>query len=391
MGTQAQTPGPTAVPAVVERLTSLYGPASLPKALFPNSQKDPLGHLLSLQRRNWSQAWISSTFYDWRTVSKYRRNAGLHLGYDIALPYGTEVSNGWTGVVTAVIPWTSSEYGVPVATPDGTEITYGHISPLVSVGQAVVAGQTIGRIAADHVDVKMRDAQGRYLAFGEGSSHKPLTAASFPKADRNSILTTWLVAKSAAGQAEEDLFLAQNAGKKWELEKRSAKRRMEALNRTLEQVESSKTEGLLSRKRLEELKAERSAAEATLKRVETRKASSTAQLEQRRKSSLAQLKAVAAWAKSEGLQWSDVEKLVQRTVSSDSQLKKQVAEASPSDLPLTLKQLDAKVKEGDAKLQQLEELYTLGGMSRAEIEDQRLRQELLREEYKLRVRRNYQP
>jgi Peptidase family M23 len=387
-----ESPPITAVPAVVERLTTLYGPATLPETLSPALQKDPLGHLLALQRRQWSQAWVSGTFYDWRTVSKYRRQAGLHLGYDIALPFGVPVSSGWSGVVTSVIPWTSTEYGVTVRMVDGTEVTYGHISPAVSVGDSVVTGQTIGQIAADHVDVKMRDRSGHYLPFGEKSNPAAVGPhASYPKAGRNSILTAWLVAKSSAQQAEEDLFLAQNASQKWALEKRSAERTKIALDRTLDQIKDSDLEGLLSRRRLEEIKAERSSAERTLKTIESRKRASTKQLERTKNRSLEHLDAISAWARSEGLDWQDVEKLIQRTVANDEKLQKQVQDTSVGAIALTLEQLKMRVDQGAIRLDQLEELYLAGGLSRTEIEDQRLQQKLLQEEYNLRRRRNYRP
>ena len=250
------------VPVVVTRLTRLYSPASPPILPSGTLQKDPLGHLVALQKQNWAPAWVTSGFYDWRTVSKYRRRAGLHLGYDIAMPFGSPVAAGWPGTVTAIIPWTASQYGVTIQSPDGTEVTYGHISPTVSLGQSISTGQTVGRIAADHVDVKMRDAYGQYVPFGKGAAPK-LSYPLAPRASRNSILTAWLVAKSSKEQAEEDLFLAQNASKKWSLEERSALRQVELLERTLKQLQSAQVEGLISRKRLEQFKMEKSHCPAT--------------------------------------------------------------------------------------------------------------------------------
>ena len=59
--------GQTARPVVVERMVKMYGPAQPPASLFPTLQKDPLGHLLALQRRNWGAAesrphrgWLST-------------------------------------------------------------------------------------------------------------------------------------------------------------------------------------------------------------------------------------------------------------------------------------------------------------------------------------------
>lgn len=375
-----------AVPAVVEKLTSLYGKASLPAGLTPQSQKDPLGHLVGLQRLNWPQAWVASTFYDWRTVSKYRRNAGLHLGYDIAMPFGVPVSAGWGGVVTAVVPWTNSEWGVTVTSPTGLNVTYGHISPSVSVGQAVAPGQAVGRIASDHVDVKMRDPNGRYIPFGEGAEVN--AGGSFPT-DRNTLLTAWLVAKSSAQQAEDDLFYARNATQKWALERRAATRTVEALDRTLSQIQQADKQGLISRRRLEELKAERATAQKTLDGLNSHKSTSLAQLTAGRDSARATLASIEAWALAQGLSWKDVENLVQKTLAADVQLQEKVRRQELEGVSghLTLDELTRRVKTGKEQLKQLEELYQAGGLSRAEIEDRRLRQELLEEELHLRSQR----
>lgn len=375
--------GQTARPVVVERMVKMYGPAQPPASLFPTLQKDPLGHLLALQRKNWSAAWVTSTFYDWRTVSKYRRNAGLHLGYDIALPFGTPVSVGWGGTVVAVVPWTSSEWGVTVRGADGTEVTYGHISPAVIHGQTLSTGDIIGRIASDHVDVKMRDSQGNYVPFGEGTGAVPLVAQ--PVVSRNSILTSWLVARSSLQQAEEDLFLARNAGQKWALEKRSAERQLAVLNRTLDHLNSAESEGLVSRRRLEELKAERAVAEKALKAVAGKEKATPSQLEQNVRTSRANLDAVEGWAKLQGLSWRDVENLIQKTLAGDSKLREKASQTDT--VQLTLTQLSEQKQKGAERLKNLEELYRAGGISTQEIEDERLRQKLLEEEYNLRERR----
>ncbi|MCA9781772.1 MAG: peptidoglycan DD-metalloendopeptidase family protein, partial [Candidatus Eremiobacteraeota bacterium] len=375
--------GQTTRPVVVERMVKMYGPAQPPAALFPTLQKDPLGHLLALQRKNWGAAWISSTFYDWRTVSQYRRNAGLHLGYDIALPFGTPVSAGWGGTVVAVVPWTASEWGVTVRGPDGTEVTYGHISPSVVHGQQVNTGDTVGRIAADHVDVKMRDSQGNYVPFGEGTVAIPVVAQ--PAVSRNSILTSWLVAKSSLQQAEEDLFLARNAGQKWALEKRSAERQLAVLDRTLEHLNSAQSEGLVSRRRLEELKAERAQAQKALTAVSGKEKATPTQLEQNVRTSRANLEAMESWAKLKGLKWQDVESLIQKTLAGDSKLREKAGQTDT--VQTTMEQLAAQKKKGAERLKNLEELYLAGGISTQEIEDERLRQKLLEEEYNLRERR----
>lgn len=383
---RAETSAP--VPAIVHHLTTLYGAARPPATSLPGQQSDPLGHLLGLQKRHWAQAWVTSTFYDWRTVSKYRRAAGLHLGYDIALPYGTPVSAAWPGVVTAVIPWTSSEYGVTVTSHDGTEVTYGHITPSVHIGSKIATGQIVGNIASDHVDVKMRGATGQYIPFGEDSTESvPSTVA----VSRNSLLTTWLVAKSSALQAEEDLFLAENAQTKWELERRSTERRIEVLESTLERLTEAKSQGLVSLRRLEEIKSESAQAHRRLKDLQRREKSTPAQLRENHKVSQAHLQAVASWAKREGLGWSDVEALISQAVSASKPLQKKVErERADAQGPgQSLEQLRQAKAKGAERLARLEELYKSGGLSRQEIESQRLKQQLLSEELDLRTRRKY--
>ena len=374
--------------AVVRHLTELYGTAALPSNLLVSQQKDPLGHLLGLQQKNWPAAWISSTFYDYRTTSKYRRQAGLHLGYDIALPYGSRVSTGWPGRVVAVVPWTNTEYGVTVASADGTEVTYGHITPTVSVGQQLLTGQTVGTIASDHVDVKMRDGKGRYIPFGESSkgvvAYRPQGHIS-----RNQILTAWLVAKSTAQQADDDMYLAKNATQKWQLEKRAAQRRIASLDQTLGQLTQPEFETLISRRRLEELRQEKKQAEQTLKDIDQRDKSTPAELARRKDASLANLSMMESWAHSEGLRWIDVETLIQKSMKGRPESSSQAAEGTGgSRATLTLAQLKEERNEGQKRLKLLEELYRSGGLSRQEIEDRRLQQQLLEEEYKLRAKRS---
>ena len=229
----------------------------------------------------------------------------------------------------------------------------------------------------------MRDRQGNYVPFGEGTGTVPLVAQ--PAVSRNSILTSWLVARSSLQQAEEDLFLARNAGQKWALEKRSAERQLAVLNRTLDHLNSVESEGLVSRRRLEELKAERALAEKALKAVSGKEKATPNQLEQNVRTSKANLEAVEGWAKLQGLSWQDVEKLIQKTLAGDSKLREKASQTGP--VQLTLTQLSEQKKKGAERLKNLEELYRAGGISTQEIEDERLRQKLLEEEYNLRERR----
>ena len=381
------------VPAVIKTLTQKYGGPSLSErsATPVVQQADPLGHLVALQRQHFPQAWVSGTFYDYRTVSRYRRNPGLHLGYDIAMPYGCAVSAGWDGVVTDIIPWTNTEYGVTVTDASGISVTYGHITPMVSVGQRVKAGGIVARIASDHVDVKMRDAAGQYVPFGEGSKANSMSVATaVPVVDRKALLTAWLVAKTAADQADEELFMKENAHQKFVIEKRSAERKVAVLESTLKELSKKENSALVSRKKMEELRAELSAARTTLKKVQAENKTSTAALKKQAQVNRSNLKAFESWAKSEGLSWKDVENLVAATVSKDAKLTEDVQKVKKEkgdSLNLTLAQLEKKRNEGRAQLARLEELYAAGGMSQQEITDERLRQELLEEEYQIRKSR----
>lgn len=128
-----------------------------------------LASLLASLRMRYPGAEVTGRFSDWRTLSRYRRQAGLHYGYDIALPPGSEVPAAWPGRVVAVTPWYGPQYGITVDC-GGVEATYGHLIPLVKVGDSVLPGRAVGRTVIDHVDVKMRDGAGNYIDYGQGFS-----------------------------------------------------------------------------------------------------------------------------------------------------------------------------------------------------------------------------
>lgn len=117
-------------------------------------------------REMYPEAEVTSGFYDWRAVSMYRSSAGLHLGYDIALNAGRAVPAGWSGTVVALIPWTDTEYGICVELPTGYRVTYGHLFPTVKEGDVITAGQFVGTVARDHVDIKVKDGSGGYFDWG---------------------------------------------------------------------------------------------------------------------------------------------------------------------------------------------------------------------------------
>lgn len=145
-------------------------PSGVPLTRVAANQDAPdLSTLLILQQAQVPAATVTAGFYDWRAVSKYRRQAGLHLGYDIAMPAGSPAVAGWTGQVTRVTPWWGAEHGVTVVSSSGFEVTYGHITPTVRVGDVLNPGDPVGRVVVDHVDVKMRGPDGLYFDYGHSA------------------------------------------------------------------------------------------------------------------------------------------------------------------------------------------------------------------------------
>ena len=105
------------------------------------------------------------------------------------------------------------------------------------------------------------------------------------------------------------------------------------------------------------------------------------------RSSQADLESIESWAKTENLTWRDVEHLISESISQDEKLKQLNPQDSTRPGELTLEELDEKRKAGSARLEKLELLYSAGGLSQSQIEDRRLKQQLLEEEYELRRRR----
>ena len=82
-----------------------------------------------------------------------------------------------------------------------------------------------------------------------------------------------------------------------------------------------------------------------------------------------------------------MEALIAETVANDNNLQQDIKKFEVN--PVSLKALRSRKKNGATRLVHLEELYTAGGLSRTEIEDQRLKQQLLEEEYELQRRRKF--
>ncbi|MFN8610282.1 MAG: peptidoglycan DD-metalloendopeptidase family protein [Vulcanimicrobiota bacterium] len=136
-----------------------------------------LGQLLATVRGKYPEAVVTGRFSDARSVSIYRSHAGLHYGYDVAIPAGSIVPAAWEGEVVAITPWYGQEEGISVVT-GSREATYGHLIPLVKVGQKLKVGDPVGIVARDHVDVKMRGPAGEFIDYGAGEAEFAVAAVT---------------------------------------------------------------------------------------------------------------------------------------------------------------------------------------------------------------------
>lgn len=161
----------------------------------PASGQPHLRDYLALQRQRVPRATVVGGFDDWRPLSKYRAHAGLHLGYDVALPAGAPAVAGWNGVVTRIVTWYGPECGISVLSPSGYETTYGHLRPAVAVGDAVAAGGVVGTVVVDHVDVKMRGPDGIHHDFGKdrpAAATRSHPGSTLPRLSRAEALRNYL-------------------------------------------------------------------------------------------------------------------------------------------------------------------------------------------------------
>jgi murein DD-endopeptidase MepM/ murein hydrolase activator NlpD len=115
----------------------------------------PLQQLLGRIRQVAPYAQVTSTFDEWRPPSGLRPCGGPHNGYDIGLDAGTPVPAGWSGRVVKIEQWCGAEHCITVQSGE-VRVGYGHLLPAVKVGQWVEAGDVVGHVVYNHVDVKMR-------------------------------------------------------------------------------------------------------------------------------------------------------------------------------------------------------------------------------------------
>ena len=211
-----------------------------------------LADLLTVQRARYPDAVVTSGFYDWRTVSQYRSRAGLHLGYDIAMPAGSPAVTGWGGTVVSVAQWTGAEHGVTILHPSGYETTYGHLRPSVEVGQQVRMGEVVGYVARDHVDVKMRGPDGLYFDFGNGT---PGIAGPLPAIPtwltKEELLRQYLTAQYTVADYKDQADLALSAQRRAQSELDRERKAVKAARTDVPQLEKYYVDGLIARVDLE--------------------------------------------------------------------------------------------------------------------------------------------
>jgi hypothetical protein len=383
----AAPPGTAQVPAVIDALRTRFGVTDL--STSEGSVADVTG-LVALQRTLCPEAVLTSGFYDWRTVSRYRRNPGLHLGYDIAMPAGTPVRAGWPGAVVSVAPWTEGEWGLTVRSASGSEVTYGHIRPSLSVGDPVRVGTIVGTISIDHVDVKMRDLAGNYVDFGgQAPGSGPATSfASFAADSREARMVTWLVARNSLETSEIELEGRRRERASATLERRRLESRRAELEQAVPLMARYVEEGLVARAEAEKTRSDLAATLQALARLKKRQKEAPdriAELENHVRAARNRLAAVERQARQHGITWAEVTGFVNSVVARDARLRDQVLDYKRDNQETRTRrvgELRQEVREGRQNLAELETLYEMGGLPRREIEAARQRQQILEAELK---------
>ncbi len=380
-----QGPSSTNVPAVVDKLKKDYG------VIDPTPRSGDVNGLpgfVALQQKYYPQAYVSATFYDWRTTSVYRSHAGLHLGYDIAMPYGTPFAAGWSGTVVSIANWYGPQYGITVQMNNGWTVTYGHVSPRVSVGQTVQPGDVLGTIALDHVDIKMRDAAGNYVPFGEGATIPSNPYAGLASNSTEQFLVTWLVYKNSLEESDSDLAMRKVERVRLKADAKTLKNRVPELEKTLKQMVEYAEQGLVARKEVEETRQELANTKKRAKNIgpllEVNERA-LGMLESQRAAAASRLAMIEGQAKSRGLSWKNVEGMVNRIVAKSPTLTEEVQDFKKNvtqGKSTKLAELKQKVTDGRDQLKKLEELYEMGGLPKVEIEAARAKQKALENELK---------
>lgn len=127
-------------------------------------------------------------------ASTGRKEDGLHNGYDFPAPAGTPVIAGWDGTVGPNPPYNYEASSWALEVNNGNFIViYGHINitnkALFQVGTKVAKGEQIGTVYSDHLDIKIKSEDGRWIDWG-GSAWKVRTGNSY-SANNNTATVEW--------------------------------------------------------------------------------------------------------------------------------------------------------------------------------------------------------
>ena len=386
-GEKGKKASSTQVPEVVRALKDKYGlPKDIGQVLPASglSAISTLSQLVDLQRISYPQACVTSTFYDYRTVSIYRSHAGLHLGYDIAMPAGAEVRVGWPGVVVSIAPWYTNQWGVTISSSNRTEVTYGHIVPTVRLGDTLGVGDVVGKVSLDHVDVKMRDANGNYIPFGESGAPSSTTnyaLLAVPSNSRESLMVGWLVAQNAVDTMETELQMRKKELKSAEVGRSRLEERYSTLHKQEVKMQKYQEDGLVSRADVEKVRSDLNKVRAQLllaKQMQNEVPQQLKVTERQLTSAKERLAKAKKAANQAGIGWNEVTAFVNRSVAQDKKLSSKVQDYKKSHNTQNEERRQALKKQiNDLRQQQKEykKLYEEGGLPRKELEalEERLR------------------
>jgi biotin carboxyl carrier protein len=361
------------VPSVLKSMGTTV--PSFNDASIPGSAMT-LDELLSVIRTRNPAAQVVAGFYDWRTVSVYRSQPGLHLGYDIANPAGTVIPSGWPGKVVAVAEWYGPEYGITVET-NGYRTTYGHLAPLVKEGDVVMAGQPVGTVVHDHVDVKMRNATGDYVDFGAHQTSELAALAPLPVMDnpRDLGILKFMVAQETLFQAQDRLTHEVVQTKDLHLSLLDTRKQYAEMSVTAPKAKQYYAEGLIAKvdvegadKKLATLKQQLADAESLASRSDLRLEQSRAEIKLAKK----QLELVQTDNHRLGIGPADVTSFLTGYVHKHPGVLKDAQRERTQALRGGEASVDgSELSREKEHLEMLERLYADGAVSQHDVEEQR--------------------
>lgn len=358
---------------VVDSAKNKYGlPATTPITIETLAPAANLDDLLKLERSSYAGAVVTSTFYDYRTVSIYRSNPGLHLGYDIAMPAGAAVLVGWPGKVVDIVPWTDTQWGITVLSPSGFEVTYGHLEPSVSVGQQLNVGDTVGRVALDHVDVKMRDAAGVYVPFGqdyEASAAHAYTKV-IPVSSKEQLMVAWLEAHHAVTNAKLELEKKIQTQQVYVIKRKFQESQFSIAKNNNLSAQQWLEEGMISRLQKEEyvgIYNSRKTELAALKKEQAALPTQISKLKRVISNGNNVLAAAKKKATARGITWQNVVSFANNMVANDADLRRNVKKDKTEKLEAwnaEITHLQNEISKLRDSVAEYQELYDMGCISR---------------------------